>query len=536
MKKFSILFTLFAFLATQNTMAQDSIKYPDTTFVWYHSDPASTEYVGISLKQADELAKKNNLSPKEIVVAVIDSGIDTSHVDLEANLWTNPGEIPFNGIDDDNNGYIDDVHGWNFPGHPDGYCVEGETLELTRLYSLYKKKFKGKTIKDLPAEDKEDFKEWQKIKKEFEAERKIARSSYDNLKMGLEYYDDCVKRLAELLNNPNFTREDVEAIETDNRRLKAAKEFYLEPFGIEMDREEFVETLEYYDSKANQRLNVLYDPRAKVGDKRYDINDSLFGNNILYPEGSNHGTGVSGIIGAVRGNGIGLDGIAPKVKIMTIRVVPGGDEYDKDVALAIKYAVKMGARIINCSFGKDWSPQKEYVDEAVRFAAKNDVLIIHAAGNDSKNIDKGANFPTKYMESPEETAWNWIEVGASGPHADLELVADFSNYGQEIDIFAPGVDIFSTAVKSKFSKSSGTSDAAPVVTGVATFVLSYFPDLTAAQLRAIIIDSGLDYGKTKVYRPTEGKKKKKTRFKKLSSTGKIVNAEAALRLAIERHS
>lgn len=505
----------------------------DSNFVWYHFDNQSTDYAGISLNKAYDFAMQKGLKSKEIIVAVIDSGIDTSHVDLKDNLWVNPSEIAYNRIDDDHNGYIDDIHGWDFPANANGYCVEGETLELTRLYRQYKKEFNDKSASEIPADKKEAYKEWLIVKKDFEQQRKLAVSNYAALSSGLKYYDKCVQKLAEYFENANFTKEDVKNIRSGSESLLNARSFYLKPFGKDMSREDIVSSLSYWDDEANKRLNVLYDPRAKVGDDVTNINDSLIGNNNLYPEGSNHGTGVSGIIAAVRNNGVGFDGIATNVKIMLIRVVPGGDEYDKDVALAIRYAVKMGARIINCSFGKDYSPNKEFVDNAVRFAAANDVLIIHASGNDAKNIDKFPNFPTKYLKSPEETAWNWIEVGASNMHANHSLAADFSNYGKEVDIFAPGVDIYSTKVKSKFGTSSGTSDAAPVVTGIATLVLSYFPNLTAAQLKSIVLDSGTDYRKMKVLQPSESGKRKKTRFSKLSSTGKVVNAYTALKLAFE---
>lgn len=526
---------LIIFLISQNLLFAQQTEYrPDTTFVWYHSDPVTTEYAGISLKQAYDFAAEKKLKSNEIIVAVIDSGIDTSHVDLMGNLWVNSGEIPYNNIDDDGNGYVDDIHGWNFPGNADGYSVEGETLELTRLYRKYRPMFNDKKASQISKDQKDEYKEWLIVKKQFEEESQNALISYNNLSQGLKYYDKCAEKIAKYLENPDFTREDVENIKPKTESLKRAIEFYLKPFGIEMNRAELVETLDYFDAKANKRLNLKYDPRVKVGDNPFDINDSIIGNNNLYPEGSNHGTGVSGIIAALRGNGVGLDGIAPNVKIMVIRVVPGGDEYDKDVALGIRYAVKMGARIINCSFGKDYSPNKEFVDDAVRFAAQNDVLIIHACGNDGKNIDKEPNFPSKYLNNPTETAWNWIEVGASNKHGDKTLAAEFSNYGKEVDIFSPGVDIFSTKIKSGFNSSDGTSDAAPVVTGVAALVLSYYPNLTAAELKAILLDSGTDYSKLRVLRPSNSKKRRKTKFAKLSSSGKVVNANNALRLAYER--
>jgi subtilisin family serine protease len=511
----------------------DKLLKPDTTFIWYQADYEEDGYAGISLNQAYDFAKEKNLKSKEIIVAIIDSGIDTSHVDLKDNLWVNPREIPYNGIDDDGNGYIDDIHGWNFLGNQNGYCIEGETLELTRLYRKYKKKYKDKTKKDIKPEDKEEYEEWLGIKSRFYIKRLIYKGMYKSIKDALKYYDKCEKMLANYFDDPNFTREQVESLEPRSESLADAKEFYLRWD----NRQELEDMLETYDSYANKKYNVLYNPRKKVGDDPLDINDSIYGNNILYVgKSSSHGTGVSGIVGAVRDNNVGIDGIAPNVKLMIIRVVPGGDERDKDVALGIRYAVNNGARIINCSFGKDFSPQKEFVDEAVRYARDHNVLIIHAAGNDSRNIDKGHNYPTKKLDNPEEVATNWIEVGASGKHPDDSLIAEFSNYGMLVDIFAPGVDIYSTALKSKYRSSSGTSDASPVVCGVAALVLSYYPDLTAEELKSIILESGTYYGDLKVLKPEEYKKRKKKKFKKLCSNPRVVNANSALRMAYERQN
>jgi len=520
---------------TADSTSTDKKYLPDTTFMWHYEDFSKSGYAGISLQQAYDFAKEKNLESHEIIVAVIDSGIDTGHVDLAANLWINPKEIPFNEIDDDHNGYIDDVHGWNFLGNSDGYCIEGETLELTRLYKKYKLKYKGKTSKDIDDEDKADFKEWLAVKKDFESQRNEARLYYKIFKNASDYYDHCEEMLADYFDDPNFTEEQVESLEPRSESLSKAKDFYLHPFGSDLTHKDLQDAYEQYDSELNKKLNVLNDVRKKIGDNPTDINDTLYGNNILYVgKSSNHGTGVSGIIGAVRDNNIGIDGIAPNVKIMVLRVVPGGDEYDKDVALAIRYAVNHGARIINGSFGKDYSPEKTYVDEAVRYAQAHNVLIFHACGNDAKNIDKGGNFPTKQLNNPDEIAQNWIEVGASNRHPDDSLAAEFSNYGKIVDLFAPGVDIYSTAIKSKYDSSSGTSDASPVACGVGVLVLSYFPELSAVELKTILIESGIYYGDNKVLLPKESGRRKKKKFKKLSSSGKVINAYSALKMAYEK--
>ncbi|OIP00062.1 MAG: hypothetical protein AUJ98_09205 [Bacteroidetes bacterium CG2_30_33_31] len=540
MKAFLFIF-IFTFVIARNLFPNYSPNYmsscyapvKDSTFIWHYADYDESGFVGISLYKAYIFAKEHNLISHEIIVAVIDSGCDTIHEDLVENLWVNPNEIPRNKIDDDRNGYIDDIHGWNFLGNANGYMVEGETVELTRLYRELKIKFDGKKKSEILSEDKEDFKNWLLIKKDFETQYNKAKNYCQIYENGLEIYDNCEKILSKYLKKDQINRQEINNIKTDNDKILQAKSFWLHPYGTDMKRKDFVDAIGYWKPEVDKKLNVLYDPRSKVGDNPLDMSDSLYGNNIIQTSGSNHGTGVSGIIGAVRDNNIGFDGIAPNVKIMVIRVVPGGDERDKDVALAIRYAVKMGARIINCSFGKDYSPQKIFVDEAVRFAELNNVLIIHAAGNDSKNIDKGFNFPSKTLNNPKEIAANCLEVGASDKHADENLVANFSNYGKIVDIFAPGVEIYSTAMKNNYHFSSGTSDASPVVCGVAALVLSYFPQLSALELKNIILKSGIYYGNIKVVIPNTKNNKRKKKFIKMSANGTIVNAFSALKLASE---
>ncbi len=245
-----------------------------------------------------------------------------------------------------------------------------------------------------------------------------------------------------------------------------------------------------------------------------------------------HGTHVAGIIGAVRGNGVGVDGIAPAVKFMMIRTVPDGDERDKDVANAIRYAVDNGAKIISMSFGKAYSPYKAAVDDPVRYADAKGVLMVHAAGNDGADLAKGKNFPTPaYLGGGHPV--NWLEVGASSWKGGDELAASFSNYGQnEVDVFAPGVDILSTVPGNQYERDSGTSMAAPVVSGLAALIMDYYPNLSASDVRKIIVASVSKYDQT-VNRPGDDKDKVRVPFGTLSVSGGIVNAYNALKMAEE---
>ena len=510
-------------LFAQEANEEKTVNYPQ----WSHGDIVTDTVVGISLDQAYAFAKEHNKISKQVIVAIIDSGVDTAHEDLADNLWVNPKEIPFNGIDDDENGYVDDVHGWNFIGGADGKNVDGDTWELTRLYRVYKKRFGVKTKKEVSKEDQADFAEWQRVKKDYAKQRTEAEEVVENYNLYLGAIENSNKVLNEYLGE-GFTKEDVEAIKTDDDQVKWAMQMY-EYF--EGDPEPIKEGLKYYNELLSKKLNPFFFTRDIVGDDVNDINDIHYGNNDYTAGTSSHGTGVAGIVGAVRDNGIGIQGIVENVRIMVVRVVPGGDERDKDVALGIRYAVDNGAQIINGSFGKSYSPHKEFVDSAIRYAERHGVLIIHAAGNSAENNDVVTHFPTsEYAKG--KTVNNWIDVGASSKNLGLSLPASFSNYGRKtVDIFAPGVNIRSTSPKNKYGVSSGTSDASPVVTGVAALVLSYYPNLTAVQLKEVILESSRKYPKEKVSLP--GDDKKTTKFKKLCTTAGVVNAYEAMKLAEE---
>jgi subtilisin family serine protease len=523
-----ILLTSLLFLSV-NLFAQEQEEVDTADYSqWSHGDITADTVVGISLDQAYAFAKEHNKTAKVVIVAILDSGVDTAHEDLKGKLWNNPGEIPYNGIDDDGNGHIDDIHGWNFIGNAKGQNVDGDTWELTRLYRKYKKKYNGKSKSDIPKSELKEYNEWLKVKADYTKQRNESREAIKNFDLYLGAIENSNEILEKHLG-VNFTKEDVESINTTSDRLKWAIQMYSY---FEGDPKPIEEAKKYHEELLSKKLNPRFHTRQIVGDDDSDINDTIYGNNDVTAETSSHGTGVAGIVGAERDNGIGIQGIVDSVQIMIIRVVPGGDERDKDVALGIRYAVDNGAKIINCSFGKSYSPYKVFVDSAVRYAEEHNVLIVHAAGNSAENNDVVTHFPTPEYQ-PGKFVSNWIDVGASSKELGLELPASFSNYGlHTVDLFAPGVDIRSTSPKNKYDVSSGTSDASPVVTGVAALVLSYYPQLSAVQLKEIILQSTRKYPKQKVILPGSPKKKK-TKFKKLSSTAGVVNAYEAMKLAEE---
>ncbi|MEO9480580.1 MAG: S8 family peptidase [Maribacter dokdonensis] len=482
---------------------------------WGHLDLVTDTIPGMSVDKAYAEIIKNKKGTKTIV-AVLDSGIDLDHEDLDGVLWTNTKEKPGNGIDDDGNGYIDDIHGYNFLG--ESY---NEQLEYVRMLRLNI----GDAATLAKAKTKLDSKYSEALQ---------GKEQYESIYQAVKNADADVKKY---LKKNTYTKQDLATITATDETMQRNIAILNQMFGIKDTIPEVLEELnngiKYYTEQLNYNLNKDFNGRESVGDDPYDFTDVDYGNGnpMNRVDDESHGTHVAGIIGAERNNGIGVNGVANNVAIMSIRAVPNGDEYDKDIARGIRYAVDNGARIINGSFGKSFSPNAQWVYDAIKYAADNNVLFVHAAGNDGADLDNpvNANFPNDQVNNGPEIADNVITVGALNPKYGSELVASYSNYGKiNVDIFAPGTDIYSTYPNNDYEYSPGTSMAAPGVAGVAALVMSQYPSLTAAQVKKIILQSGLPI-KTKV---VLGKNTgKSASLDEISTSGKIANAYNALVMA-----
>ncbi len=513
---------------------------------WYHDSKTNGNVQNIG---TDELYEKilKNRKGVPVIVAVIDSGIDIEHEDLKDNIWTNPGEIPNNNIDDDKNGYVDDVHGWNFIGGKDGSQVDGDTYEMVRQYALLKEKYNDVNPATLNAQQLKEFNQFNDWGTKIEAELKGAKENYE-----------------ELMNRKDLLMQAISVVETVED-WSAINQAFVDSLGQSFDQDEVIagnilnyflnsyeqlpsyeeikeelsdqlsDGLKYYGNRFKYNYNVDYDPRSIVGDDYSNKQERYYGNNSVEGPDAFHGTHVAGIIAAMRNNELGINGIADNVKIMVLRAVPDGDERDKDVANAILYAVENGAQVINMSFGKGISPEKDIVDNAIRFAEKNDVLIVHAAGNSSQDIDVEENYPNDTFRKPKKflfwkkkQAKNYISVGASGPSANEALAAPFSNYGKKnVDLFAPGEEMFSTIPNNDYKIAQGTSMAAPVVSGVAAILRSYYPSLTATQIKEVLMGSCSPVT-LMVKKPGTSEL---ISFKELSVSGGVVDIVAAMKMA-----
>lgn len=482
---------------------------------WGHADLVADTIPGMSVDKAyDELIK--NKKGQSVIVAVVDSGIDLDHEDLDGVLWTNKDERPGNGIDDDKNGYVDDIHGYNFLG--ESY---NEQLEFARMLRL--------GIGDAQTQAK--------AKAKLEQEYNEALQNKQQYEQALQMVTNAHEAVTKELGKSNYTKEELAGIKANTQEMQQNVGVLQHFFQFTDDIGEFLGELQdgvdYFSEMLNYNLNPEFEGRSIVGDNPYDYNDREYGNGNPDSrlEDESHGTHVAGIIAAERNNGKGINGVANNVQIMSIRAVPNGDEYDKDIALGIRYAVDNGAKIINCSFGKSFSPNPEWVWEAIEYAASKNVLIVHAAGNDGNDVDLASNpnYPNDHKYTSSEIANNVIEVGALAPSYGSKMVATFSNYGsQNVDVFAPGAEIYSTMPDSKYEFQGGTSMAAPAVAGVAALILSQYPTLTAAQVKQVLMQSGLT-SKASVILAGDASKSKP--FSDISKSGKMVNAYNALLLA-----
>jgi subtilisin family serine protease len=480
---------------------------------WGHLDLVKDTIPGMSVDKAYAEIIKNKRG-KTVIVAVIDSGIDIDHEDLDGVIWTNKKEIKNNGKDDDKNGYVDDIHGWNFLG--DGY---DEQLEFVRILAS------GDTSNP----------DYAKAQTEYTEEYQKYTGYKTNYEQTLQQVTNADETLKKYFKKADYTKADVNAIKTEDPVLQQSISIAKYVYSLDMEtvadfQKELKDGLEQISDRLNFNLNKTFKGRV-TGDNPDDMGTKFYGNGNVKPakKSESHGTHVAGIIAAERNNGKGINGVANNVKIMSIRTVPNGDEYDKDIALAIRYAIDNGASIINTSFGKYYSPHSDWVREAIAYAGQNDVLIVNASGNEGINLDTKEVYPNDAVGVGQEVSNTFLSVGALDPKYGTNMVAGFSNYGKiNVDVFAPGAKIYSTTPENEYDTKGGTSMAAPAVVGVAALIRSYYPKLSAAQVKKILMDSGLPI-KTKVI--VGGDTNNIKPFSDLTKSGKIVNAYNALIMA-----
>ena len=490
-----------AFLASFSfAFAQDKMQNNDLK-TWYHKDFSTTNVYGVNTNNAYKFLESKGLKPRTVVVGVLDSGVEVDHPGLINNMWKNPNEIPNNGIDDDKNGYVDDIYGWNFIGGKTA-DVDADNLEVTRMVKKYQPIFEGTDSaknKANQAKMLEEYAMYQKSKKLFDEKGSEAKQYYQYF----SGFNNAIPSIIKTLNGKTLTKANLAAIkpasQEDSRNLQILNSLVQEAENVgktpkeveELLKKEVEGALKHYESQATKHYNLDFDPRKEiVGDNYDNYNEKHYGNNHYEGPDASHGTHVSGIIAGLPHGNEAQYGVAHKVaKIMTVRAVPDGDERDKDVANAIRYAVDNGAKILNMSFGKAVSPGKKHVWDAMKYAEKKGVLLVKAAGNDNQNIGENEYFPTNFMKQSDEKPFvsNMIVVGAS-TNNNQNLRARFSNYnGKMVDVFAPGQEIYSTVPDAKYEYLQGTSMASPVVAGAAAVLWAYMPSLTPQQIKEALV-------------------------------------------------
>jgi len=526
-----------------NVPAKKGALTESEAHIWSHMDLQTDSIPGMSIAKAYQfLEGKQGIT---VIVAVADSGIDVTHEDLKAVVWVNLKEIAGNTKDDDNNGYVDDVNGWNFLGNKAGIIVNADQLEITRIVKMGTLKYGSKKASEISEENKKDFEQYLDLLEKFEARDIEKKTEIENLKITqkrLLQINNNFKEVKEFAGTTALTTTLLKNLTPSNAQMAAKIADIMGMLERGMTEEGLADyekgLTAYLDSQAKGKSYDLdFNARQTLGDNLYDIEDKFYGNNnvIGSKELESHGTHVAGIVAASRNNNKGVNGVANNVKIMAIRVVPNGDEHDKDVALGIRYAVDNGAKIINTSFGKAYSPNRKWVYDAIKYAAKKDVLLVNAAGNDGKDIDVTKTYPNDSEDLINEISDNVLTIGAMSLHYDEKLPATFSNYGKKnVDVFAPGVDIYAPVPKDAYTSNSGTSMAAPSAAGVAALVRSYYPQLSASQVKHILMNSGIKIN-FEVIKPgsqsRENPNGEKVPFSDLSVSGRVVNAYNALIMA-----
>lgn len=510
------LLALWAF-PVQSQIAPEPI--PDD---WHHLDLERDGFVGMSTYRAYEELLDGRTPARSVIVAVIDSGVDTSHTGMADRFWRNPAAAT-------STGYPGAVFGWSFLGNASGENMQYDTYEYAREYARLKPVVGEADPATLDGELAQKHAYWISMRDSLQSKREEFQGYRDMIEMMDEAYQTARAILSQYLNNPDYTLADVENISTTNPAVRQAQEitFYLAMH--DLDAEALAEQLEYVDGMLLYSLNPDFDERHIVGDDYLNTSERYYGSPDVHGPDPSHGTGVASLIAGRHDGPFGVRGIArDSVYIMAIRAVPQGDERDKDVANAIRFAVDHGAHVINMSFGKSVSPQKSAVDEAVRYAMERGVLMVHAAGNDGRDLDTAPSFPSRFFDDGDQ-AELWFEVGASTAFPEM-LAASFSNYGQTmVDVFAPGEDVFALSPGEETDSASGTSFAAPQVAGLAALLMSYYPELSAREVRQIILDSATPLAEVDVLRP--GSQHQMVPFGSLSVTGGVINVYQALRMA-----
>jgi len=508
----------FAVIPSQNEIEHSFNK--EAINSWHFKDIVLDTIPGTSLEKTYDSILKNKKG-KEIIVAVIDMPIDIKHKNLKDNIWINKDEIPNNDIDDDDNGYIDDINGWNFIGNSNGKINRFVNYEVTRI--LKNSNIEAKDYAPLAYLKNRYEERYTKALEDTSYINMVSNSKTENENIILKYLGNKAlnsKNIDSLKKaHPNDTILQTAITVTNNFIKYGFTEDYISDYKIKAEE------------RISKLLSLNYDERKIIGDDSEKIEDKDYGNNNVSQDSKflSHGTPISGLIIAKSINEEDSIEIVDHIKIMPLCISSYGNEHDKDIALAIRYAVNNGAKVINMSIGKEFSLHKNWVFDAFKYAEQHDVLIVSGAGNSKYDLNiYNHYYPNDNINNEREVSDNFIKIGATTYHVNEKLFWKYSNYGNiDVDVFAPGYRIYSTVPTEKKYKlqSGGTSLSCAITSNIAALIRSYYPNLSASQVKHILMDSGVEYTFNVKIGDTL------LPFKTLSKSGKVVNAYNALIMA-----
>lgn len=558
MKKYLLLFvTGLCFSAVEAQLVRQEAQTPkkQSDLDWYNCSFDQDGVYGAEVNKAYEFLKEKKIK-KRPVVALIGTGLDVEHEDLKQAVWVNPKEKA-NGKDDDKNGLVDDINGWNFLGGKDGRVMETITREGDREFFRLKDKYadyitsNGEFFKIIDGKRTlvpapENLSEYVYYKTRVLPESEIAKK-YGGWQIGYvirEYGDKFKSELETKYPGQKITKEQFQTCYDPNGPVDTLRDiaFTLIALGFQVYKTEDLSVVyENFVMTAVERAEVEYmnvlkrygnDGREDViGDNYLDIKDTRYGNNVLLTSDAALGTMQAGVIGARRGNARGGDGIMDQARIMALRVMAGkGEPYLKDMALAIRYAVDHQADVIVLPQQNTLYPemQKKWMEEAIRYAEDEDVLVIVPAWELSLDLSKQLFFPNRWMTDGKELT-NLMVVASSDKYGNPSMN---SNYGaKELDLYAPGVSVYAAYTGDTYQTGTGMGLASASVAGVAALIKAYYPNLTGSQIRDILLASVTSRKGVEVEKGIEvgGKKTQDLfLFDDLCLSGGILNAYQAV--------
>mgnify|MGYP000162688740 FL=1 len=516
MKKYVLL--LFACMGINISYAQligtgGSTQKKQSDLDWYNCSFDKDGVYGCEVNKAYDFLKDRKIK-KRPIVALIGTGIDVEHEDIKQAIWVNPKEKA-DGKDNDKNGLVDDINGWNFLGGKDGQVMEATMREGDREFLRLKDKyadyiFDGKNYNKVidgkltKVADPENIEEYNYYRNQVLPESPMAGTYSgwqltDVLKAYADKFDQMMK---ERFPGKELTEADFSICYDPKAPRDSLSEvsFMMCAMGFGVYKTDKWETV-YSGIKSGAQIEQAkaeYERKVGqfgadgrkdiIGDNYLDINDNKYGNNVLLTADAAIGTMEAGIIVAKRENGLGGNGIMDQAEIMTLRVAANGEPYLKDIALAIRYAVDHQADIIMLPVQNTLYPedQKKWISEALEYAESKGVFCVTPAWEGAQDLAVETYYPNRWMTGKKELT-NLMVVCSSDKNGNPSMN---SNYGaKEVDLYAPGMEIYSTYTGDTYQSGTGLGLAAATTVGVAALIKAYYPHLTGTQIRNILLET-----------------------------------------------